>query len=89
MFTVQSKSSAAARMTGSRQVTANRSSSCRSFPRSLKSLSVGCFGHTPDEMLQRISEEPSLRELFFAASSDLTDASVRKLFKDCCRTSNF
>lgn len=55
---------------------------CRAFP-PLKALCVGISGLAPDEVLERISEEPSLKELHLVSSSNLTDARLKKLFMNC------
>jgi hypothetical protein len=61
---------------------------CRQFLR-LKSLDIGCFSRTPNEMLRRLSKEVWLEDLQNIKCPALTDATVRKILFGCCRLTSF
>lgn len=61
---------------------------CRQFLR-LKSLGIGRFSRTPDEMLQKLSKEVWLEDLEVISCPALTDATIRKIFLGCRRLTRF
>ncbi|GAQ90063.1 Leucine rich repeat/RNI-like superfamily protein [Klebsormidium nitens] len=55
----------------------------------LKSLGIGRFSRTPDDMLRRLAKEASLEDLRIISCRTLTDATVRKILLDCRHLTRF
>lgn len=50
----------------------------------MKTLCLGWFWYTPDDLLRQVAEEESLETVQFSGCSLLTDATIERILAKCC-----